>query len=677
MKPLFLSLITINLLSAQTIELQDIEVIGTIESEEEAIIQKESFLPAAPMQKQITTKEALGIAGTNGDPLKALQSFAGVVSTNNDSAAEIYIHGSKPRETTYSINHLPLGYVFHYGGLHSVIAPEATGQIDAYLGGFDTTYEAMGAVVDITPKYPTGSNKGRVHLGMYDADFSYDAKLGEDTALFIGGRRSYFDLIATKVMDKLDEDEDDPSKVTTFTLFPQFYDLQMILSHNMGDSIFSLEAIKSEDKMKLNTTMNKTRDPVANGKIDTKIGFTTMGARWNYFGSNFNSMTLLSHLENSEDVALFDADFRVKDTTKTTTLYHETLFELEGHKPLIGFELSKIDAPITAHITAPPSSDDFNPLTSDQEVVDLDRTFHAKNYTLFAQDIWDITPSDHFRYGLRAWKTDFQDFKGGIDPRFAYVHDFDDSLSASVAIGRYSQLPQSTYIIEGFGNPKINTSEFSNHYTANISKRFLDKSSLAIEPYYKTFDNLAINDAGNNYEAVGEGEAYGIDITYEKKFGKFNTILAYTYVNAKRQLNTNSDTQYHFEGDIPHTLQLNSSYTFDNEWRISSLFKFNSGRPYTPIVGTEDFTYEGGEYKRPIYGTPYSKRMPSNLDLDIQISKTLHYTDASLEFAIEFMNINTLFKKSIAEYRYNDDYERDGEYKNMGFLPAFHINYKF
>ncbi|MCH9740674.1 MAG: TonB-dependent receptor, partial [Epsilonproteobacteria bacterium] len=641
MKSILLSLIATNLIFAQT-QLQDIEVTATYEEESEVPIQKESFLPDAPMQKQITTKQALSIPGTNGDPIKALKSFAGVVSTNNDDASEIYIHGSKPRETTYSINHLPLGYIFHLGGLHSVIAPEATGQIDAYLGGFDTTYDAMGAVVDVMPKYPTGSNKGRVHLGMYDADFAYDMKLGEDTALFIGGRRSYFDLIATKVMDSLEQDEDDKSKETTFTLFPQFYDAQMILSHNVGNHAFSLEAITAEDSMKLNTTMNKTRDPVANGKINSTMGFTTLGVRWNYFGDSFNSMTLLSHLKTTQELHLFDADFFVDTSSTANTLYHETIFDIENHKPLIGFEVSEMKAPLKAHITNPPSSDDFEPLITDQEVVDLSKTFRAKSYALFVQDTWDISEDNHFRFGARAWETDFQEFGGGVDPRFAFVHDFDDSLTASVAIGRYSQFPETTYVIEGFGNPKIDTTEFSNHYTANITKSFEDKSSLTVEPYYKTFENLAISDERTKYEAVGEGEAYGVDVTYQKKIDKFDMIVAYTYVNAKRQLNTDNSKQYRFEGDIPHTLQFNTTYRFDNEWRLSSLFKYNSGRPYTPIVGTEEFGYEGEDYKRPLYGEPYSKRMPSSIDLDIQVGKSFKYADGELEFAIELMNINTL-----------------------------------
>jgi hypothetical protein len=153
--------------------------------------------------------------------------------------------------------------------------------------------------------------------------------------------------------------------------------------------------------------------------------------------------------------------------------------------------------------------------------------------------------------------------------------------------------------------------------------------------------------------------------------------VAYTYVKAKRQLSTDNKRQFRFQGDIPHTLQVNSSYRFDNNWRISSLLKYNSGSPYTPIAGTESVNNNGKTYNRPIYGEAYSKRMPSSYDFDIQIGRTYKYANSSLEVAFELMNVNALFKTNIDSYRYNDDYERDGEYKGMGFLPAFHLTYRF
>ncbi len=663
-------------------ELSDINVTATENSNNETaqtpLLQSEIFLPAAPMQKQIRTKDALEIAGSNGDPLKSIQTFAGVVSTSNDSSGDIYIHGSKPRETLFNINHLRLGYIFHFGGLYSVIAPEAVDQIDAYLGGFDTTYEAMGAVVDITPKYPTGSNKGRIHIGMYDSDFAYDMKLGENTSLFVSARRSYFDLFADAILDgKLFEDDNDKTKKVTYTLFPQFYDMNFILAHKMENQDFALEFIRANDKLKINTNINKNKDPIATGKVETDTAFTTIGLRWNYYDDIYSAMTLLSYLDTDVDLDLFSANYYVNLNPQIITLYHQSVWSFDLHTPTIGFEINRNRTPIDAYATGKPTGNDFEELVTDQTPVRLNSVFVGVQYTFFAQDIWNITPTNHFRYGARVWKTDFQDFTSGIDLRLAWVHDFDDTLTLSFAVGKYSQFPENSYLVEGFGNPKINTSEFSIHYAFNVTKTFENASQLIVEPYFKSFDNLVIDDAFEKYKAIGEGKASGVDVTYVANFQSIDMTLAYTYIKTRRQLFTNDTTQYRFQGDIPHTFQLSTKYRFSNQWRISSLLRLNSGTPYTPIIATEDFEYQGKTYKRPIYGAYYSQRLPALFDWDIQFGKTYYHKTNSIEYSIELMNFSSLFKKSIQAYTYDDNYKRDGEVTGLGFLPALHITYRF
>ena len=102
-------------------------------------IEQRSYLPDAAAQKRMTSEEAMFVPGVQGDPLNALKSLSGVTSLS-DMTGELYIYGSKPQESQFSLNHLPLGYVYHAFGIHSVISPDAIEQIDAYLGGFDTTY---------------------------------------------------------------------------------------------------------------------------------------------------------------------------------------------------------------------------------------------------------------------------------------------------------------------------------------------------------------------------------------------------------------------------------------------------------------------------------------------------------------------------------------------------------
>ena len=686
-KQILLSLIAIPLLLNAEVTLDTIEVNAHEEQSRytasttgfagDTVFQKEGYMKAAPMQKQISGRRAMQVAGSNGDPLKALQAFAGIASTNNDMGSEIYIHGSKPRETQFTINHLPVGYIFHLGGIHSVIAPEMTGQMDAYLGGFDVTYGSMGAVVDISPKYPTGSGEGRVHIGLYDADFAYDAKLGENTSLFVSARRSYFDLIANKIMDELDSDKNDPRKKTTFTLFPQFNDAQIVLAHQAGDNLFSLEYIRAHDKMKINDTFNIEKDPVAVGKLNSDYEFNTLGARWIHTGEGMTNHTLLYRLSTKENSSFFDADYFVKTKAETYGLYHETVWNLDRHTVTLGGRIESESSPVKVHSSAP-NTTDFDGPVSRQDVIDLDKTFKDKVYTLFAQDIWDVTARDHLRYGVRAYKTDFQKFGSGIDPRMAYVHDVSDDFTVSMAAGRYTQMPSAFMVVEGFGNPKIDTREISNHYTLSLQKTFADSSSLVIEPYYKTFENLAIADDVHNYKAVGKGSAYGIDVTYTKKIDNFDFMLAYSYVKAKRQLNTDNTKQYRFEGDIPHTLQISTNYHFWDNWRVSAYAKYSSGAPYTPIVGRVPYRYKGKNYVEPIYGTPYSKRLDANYDLDVQIGKTYKYAGGkSLEVSLELMNINALFKNNVESIKYNDKYEEDGVYEQFGFLPALHMTYRF
>jgi len=155
-------------------------------------------------------------------------------------------------------------------------------------------------------------------------------------------------------------------------------------------------------------------------------------------------------------------------------------------------------------------------------------------------------------------------------------------------------------------------------------------------------------------------------------------MFAYSYVKAKRQLNTDSTKQYRFEGDVPHTLQMTANYHFWESWRASAYLKYSSGSPYTPVVGTQKYEYAGKEYVKPVYGSPYSKRLDANYDLDVQVGKTYKYSnDKSLEVSLELMNINALFKDNIAGIKYNDKYEEDGTYKQLGFLPSLHLNYRF
>ncbi|KIM10376.1 MAG: hypothetical protein KU37_10560 [Sulfuricurvum sp. PC08-66] len=653
---------------------EEVEMLDAIEVKESGYIEQGDYMNLAPMQKRLSVDDALEIPGTNGDPLKAIKTFAGVTSTDNDNG-EMIIHGSKPRETRFELNHLPLGYVFHLGGLHSVISPEATQQIDAFLGAFDVSYYGMGAVVDITPRYPTGDNAVKIHIGLYDADMSGDIRITDTISLFIGARRSYFDLFAPSIMTYLDDEE-----TLTFTLFPQFWDLNTILSADFGAHQLSFELISSQDDLKLHDNNASLTDPLAKGKIEQSMGFTTAGIRWKYEGQNYTANTLLYQLREQSQTQLFDNGYYVTSSTTESALQHDSIVDWSGHTSTLGFHLMLNQSAVDANITRPPASDGVGGfIVSGAEIITIDDTYLAQAHVLYLQDIWSLTDTLRVRYGVRAWNTLFQSFGVVANPRGAVVWDITPDVSLSLAVGQYSQLPSITTVIDQFGNPDIGTYENSNHYAMNLRTVFADNSDLSIEPYYKTFDTLVIEDGNGSYCNVGRGEAYGVDVTYTKEIGDWQLVGAYTFVQAKRQIYGNDSTWYRFYGEIPHTLQLSSIYRWgDSGWSVGGLFKYSDGKPYTPVTGYTSTTYNGTTYNAATYGTPWSMSLPRTFDLDMKVSFKRNHSDTLREeWSLELMNLTTLVRKNVSAIKYSDTYEEEGYYYQMGFLPAFHYTVWF
>ena len=83
-------------------------------------LKSDTYVDDVPGQRQMSIEEALALPGVQGDPVKAVRYMAGV-SGESTTSGEMIIHASKPRETITTINYLPIGYLFHMGGMHSVL----------------------------------------------------------------------------------------------------------------------------------------------------------------------------------------------------------------------------------------------------------------------------------------------------------------------------------------------------------------------------------------------------------------------------------------------------------------------------------------------------------------------------------------------------------------------------
>jgi len=86
-------------------------------------------------QKSLTQAEFLTLPGANGDPVKAVQNLPGVNRVSGFSS-HVVIQGAAPKDTKYNVDGHEIPLVFHFGGLSSVVMPEALDTVDYLSAGF-------------------------------------------------------------------------------------------------------------------------------------------------------------------------------------------------------------------------------------------------------------------------------------------------------------------------------------------------------------------------------------------------------------------------------------------------------------------------------------------------------------------------------------------------------------
>ncbi len=641
------------------------EIVITAESNDSVFAvpyyeQTDTFVRGAPLQHQVSLAEAMNLPGLAGDPVRFATYMPGIV-TNADG--ELLIHASKPRESSTSLNHLPIGYLFHMGGLHSVISPEAVEQLDVYTGSFDVTYDnAIGGVLDITPRYPLGNNTGYVHMGIFDSSLGYDWSVGESLKMSLNARRSYIDLF----LDKAGELNDD----ITYTVFPNYWDLNYLATYTVDNHLFSIESILAGDELTINDQHNAVKDPEASGTIDASQGFESIGFRWRYFGDTYETNTLLSYLHGYEEVLLFD-DHTIDVHDHTITMYHLSQWDMDKHAFSAGCEIQQFFIPINLSVPSPPEDDEIDPDLTSSTVFTVEEKLQIFAYEFFFQDLYSFTDTIRARFGLRANNAAWGNYDWTFMPRTALIVDLTDNDTLSVAAGRYSRTANGYKYLKDIGNPDT-IDEMSNHYSAAWTHLFNPSSSLTLEPFYKTFDNLSIVDATKKYANEGDGYVYGTDITFSTRTDELYIYATYAYQQSERELDTSASTEFTFYQEVPHSIQLASSYKLNDQWTLSGLMKYSSGKPYTPIIGT----YTDSGRTRPTYGTPYSQRLPDRFTFNLKIARSTQWDSGrSLEMSFEIRNLTN--HRNVAAIRYDDQYNEDGYYYDLPILPAIDITYRF
>jgi outer membrane receptor protein involved in Fe transport len=157
------------------------------------------------------------------------------------------------------------------------------------------------------------------------------------------------------------------------------------------------------------------------------------------------------------------------------------------------------------------------------------------------------------------------------------------------------------------GNPELNP-ELTVQYEFGYKQALADFLGIQFTFFYKDIRNLLGVEFVDTYTAatyarftnVDFGSVYGMTLSiFQRNLANFNTSLDYTLQFAQGNSSDPRETANRaasgmdprprdlpFNWDQRHTLNLSTIYAVPDNFSISAIFRFGSGQPYTPEIGS-------------------------------------------------------------------------------------------
>lgn len=560
------------------------------------------------------------------DVLKTLQLLPGIKSAGEGNSG-FYVRGGSTDQNLILLDEAPVYNASHLLGFFSTFNSDAIKDLTVYKGGMPAQYGGrLASVLDI--KMNDGNRKeftAEGGVGLISSRLKVEGPIVKDKGSFmISARRTYMDAFL-----KLSPD----SSINSNTLY--FYDLNAKANYQLDDkNTFYVSGYFGRDKLGLSDTFG------------FNWGNATVTLRWNHLFNNklfSNTSLIYSNYNYVLQNFMEENNFEINSSIKDFNLKQDFEYSV-GNKHNLKFGLNAIQhtiAPgnLTATATSSVNSTDYE-------------SRKGLELAAYISDEWNVTDALNVSYGLRLSSfsllgpgtihtydtegniTGTKFYKSGsvvksyvnLEPRLSASYQLNEQSSLKGAYTRNVQnihlmsnststSPTDLYIMNS-NNVKP---ELADQVAAGYFRNFNDNNyEFSAELYYKWMQNQIEYRSGTdlrgnaNVEAdllYGDGRAYGIELFFKKRFGRFNGWIGYTWSRTERQFDAiNAGKWFYAKQDRTHDLSLVGIYKGGPRWTFSSVFVYNTGSAVTfpsgkyQINGRTVFYYtDKNSYRTPAY----------------------------------------------------------------------------
>ncbi|MFN7453913.1 MAG: TonB-dependent receptor [Pseudobdellovibrionaceae bacterium] len=628
--------------------------------------------------KTLSQEEFLSVPGAGGDPVKAVQNLPGVNRVAGFSS-QVVIQGSAPEDTRYDIDGHEIPNAFHFGGLTSVVMPEAIGQVDYLSAGYGPENgRAMGGIVSLKTRDPQVEERSGKKFFFADnlkAGGLYEAKIDEASSYLVSGRYSYVGVFLREAF----KDRED----FNLTVVPEFADLTTVYQKRISESEnLRVLGLASWDSLGFLFKEPIRDDPEIRGSFRNTVNFYRVIPQYEKKIDEMRTARLSMGVgQNTFLVDIGDNFFRNRGWQLTTRGEWEQRIS-ENYLTQTGFDNQYSRGKVEVRLPILRDEGGVNDPFSSSEIREVGVNYRVANLGLYSrhqitQGPWEWVPSVRLEKYRRP--TDLL-----ILPRAAMSYTADSTLKYKSALGLYTQPPQPQQIDSVFGNPKVKSPQ-AVHAMVGFEKDWREGKTTGWTwggaLFHREFSKLVINSSdyverdGNIvpevYNNNGRGRAYGVENLWKYQDDQWSAWLSYTLSRSVRWDPKNSE--YPFEFDQTHNLNLVAAKELENKWKLSGRFRYVTGNPNTPIVGSS--LDADNDVYIPERGALYSERLSDFIQLDLRADRKWILDDSIISFYIDIQNV--LNSKNAEGIQYSYDYSSRQKVMGLPILPSVGIKGEF
>ncbi len=590
----------------------------------------------------ITQIQQTPTIGGESDIIKSLQLLPGVTN-GTEGRSGLYVRGGDLGQNIILLDDVPLYYVNHLGGFVSTFNTDAIKNVKLIKGAFPASYGGrLSSLLDVHTKDGNLKNYTRTFtISLLTSKILLEGPIKKDTSSFLFSSRGFYWGFIYGFLTKI--------FMKNYSITYNFYDINIKYNRKLNDKtniylgfyygednfIPRFYSDDKNNKVSFPTNWGNLATSIRfNKKITQKITLTCLGAYTRYRYKN----SLIK---------------KTSDPNRTqTNIYYTGISDIIQNSYmkfyLTNFYKIKIGYQITAH-TFMPGNFHLTEFLADTLLVDStmgNKKLYVNEINSFIENNIKIKKIFTVNLGIR-YTNFFVNSKhyNFFEPRILLNIKITNNSAVKLSYVNNNQfIHLLTSNSAGFPIdlwlPSTNKvgPEKAHQYSLGVEKLFNNNLFFSSEIYYKNMFDLidfqeglnfygAATDWENKIETNGKGTAWGLELLLQRKSGKINGWMSYSYSKSSRIFqNLNFGQPFPFQYDRRHSLNIVGNYQLSKTLTFSFAWTYGSGYPMTIALSkyyypTESIEKNNDDYSYIyIYSNKNAYRMRSFHHLDIAIN---------------------------------------------------------